>query len=153
MGYVFQINISKGGVPKLSITEAQVGELGIMGDKQKDRRYHGGLDRALCLFSLEEIEKLKQEGHPIYPGSTGENLTISLQGYSQLQTGDVLKIGGEVVIEITSYTAPCKTIQDSFVDHKFKRMSQKLFPGSSRLYAKVLVTGKIRQGDKIEKVQ
>lgn len=151
MDYVFQINISKGGVPKLPIQEAVVGELGIVGDKQKDKRYHGGPERALCLFSLEEIEKLKAEGHPIYPGSTGENLTISFQDYTQLQPGDVLMLGEEVKIEITSYTVPCKTIKDSFEDEKFTRISQKLFPGSSRLYAKVLSGGKIRQGDKIEK--
>lgn len=150
MDRIVQINISKGGVPKLPIEQAVVGELGIVGDKQKDKRYHGGPERALCLFSLEEIEKLKQEGHPIYPGSTGENLTISFRDYDRLQPGDVLQIGEEVRIEITSYTVPCKTIKDSFEDNKFTRISQKLFPGSSRLYAKVLSGGKIRPGDKID---
>lgn len=151
MDYVSQINISKGGVPKLPIREALVDELGIVGDNQKNKRYHGGPERALCLFSLEEIKQLKAEGHPIYPGSTGENLTISFQDYSHLQPGDVLKIGDEVTIEITSYTTPCKTIKDSFEQEKFTRISQKLFPGSSRLYAKVLSEGKIKQGDKIER--
>src|SRR4051812_24910614 len=153
MGFVFQINISKGGVPKLPIAEAVVAELGIVGDKQKDKRYHGGIERALCLFSLEEIKKLQSEGHSIYPGSTGENLTVSFQDYALLQPGDKLQIGEEVTIEITSYTAPCKTIKNSFSDEQFKRISQKLYPGSSRLYAKVLITGKMRQGDKIERLQ
>ncbi|MBP8251701.1 MAG: hypothetical protein KAX40_05015, partial [Herpetosiphon sp.] len=75
MATIFQINMSKGGVPKTPIHEAQVNELGIVGDVQKDKRYHGGPNRALCLFALELIQQLQAEGHPIYSGSTGENIT------------------------------------------------------------------------------
>lgn len=150
MDHVHQINISKGGVPKLPIQEAFVRLDGIMGDKQKDKRYHGGPERALCLFSLEEINQLKTEGHPIFPGSTGENLTISFENYDKLVPGAQLKIGNEVLIQITSYTAPCKTIGPSFIGGKFARISQKTHPGSSRLYAKVLNVGKIKPGDVIE---
>lgn len=152
MGYVFQISISKGGVPKLPVAKAYVRYEGILGDKQKDRRYHGGPERALCLFSLEELNQLKKEGHPIFPGSTGENLTISFEGYEHLAPHDKLKIGDEVIIQITSYTAPCKTIKDSFTEKKFTRISQKLYPGSSRLYARVLQEGNIRQGDEITRI-
>lgn len=149
MNYLHQISLSKGGVPKLPVLEAIVEPTGLVGDKQKDKRYHGGPERAICLFSLTTIEQLRAEGHPIFPGSTGENLTLSFDHYELLIPGIKLKIGNQVVLEITSYTVPCKTIKGSFQKEKFQRISQKLHPGDSRLYARVLQTGHIKSGDPI----
>lgn len=67
IGRVAQINVSPGGVPKLPVASAQVTAQGLVGDRQKNLKYHGGPDRALCLWSLEVIETLLAEGHPIAP--------------------------------------------------------------------------------------
>ncbi|HEX7241089.1 MAG TPA: MOSC domain-containing protein [Longimicrobiaceae bacterium] len=147
--HVHRINVSPGGVPKLPVPEAEVGFLGLAGDKQRDRRFHGGPLRALCLFPLEEIERLRAEGHPIGPGSTGENVTTAGLPWEAVRPGARLALGDEVVVEVTSYTVPCKTIRDSFRDGEFKRISQKLHPGESRVYARVLRTGRIRAGDPV----
>src|ERR1051325_7108870 len=72
---VFQINASSGGVPKLALSSALVNDLGILSDSHHDTKHHGGPDRAICLYSLEHIIALQQEGHPIFPGSVGENIT------------------------------------------------------------------------------
>jgi MOSC domain-containing protein YiiM len=75
---VVQVNVNpEGGVPKLPVSEAFVGVYGVQGDLQRDVFFHGGPLRAVCLYSLELIEALQAEGHPITPGSTGENLTLS----------------------------------------------------------------------------
>ncbi len=147
--HIHQINISLGGVPKLPITSAVVGTLGIEGDKQEHLKYHGGPERAMCLYSSEIIECLRDEGHPIVPGSTGENITTSGLDWSLLKPGSRLHLGEEVLIEITSYTVPCRNISASFANGDFKRISQKLHPGDSRLYARVLVGGRIKVGDMI----
>ena len=76
-GTIHSINISVGGVPKLPVAEAQVGELGIVGDGHNDRVSHGGPERALCLYSLERLAALQAEGHPILPGAMGENITMA----------------------------------------------------------------------------
>ncbi|MBP6623867.1 MAG: hypothetical protein KA198_01765, partial [Chitinophagaceae bacterium] len=146
---IVSINVSKGGVPKLPIAMAQVGKLGIEGDKQKDKRYHGGPERAICLFCIEEIMLLQEAGHPIFVGSTGENLTLSTAHYALLQPGVRLSIGLEVELEITSFAAPCKTIRHSFLNDEFKLMSVKLFPTRSRLYAKVIRDGSIYVDDQV----
>lgn len=150
MNYLYQINISKGGVPKLPVEEVEVTVLGILGDSQRYTKIHGGPERAICLYDIHLIHLLQEEGHPIEPGSTGENFTLDFATFSDLVPGTRLKIGKEVILEISSYTAPCKTIGSSFTDKKFKRMSQKLFPQQSRLYARVLKTGKVRKGDPVE---
>jgi MOSC domain-containing protein YiiM len=63
-----------------------------------------------------------------------------------------MKLGGDFVLEVASFTSPCKTIKASFIDGEFVRISQKLHPGWSRVYARVLSEGGIRFGDRVELV-
>ena len=56
--HVHQINISDGGVPKFPVLEAKITQHGLDGDRQRNLKVHGGLERAVCLFSLELIEHL-----------------------------------------------------------------------------------------------
>lgn len=147
-GRVAQINISSGGVPKLPVATAVVTAAGLADDRQRNLKFHGGPDRALCLWSLEVIDTLRQEGHPIAPGSAGENLTLAGLDWSSLGPGSQLQLGSQVRVEITDYAAPCRTIMGWFSDRRFSRISQKHFPGSSRLYARVLEVGTIAEGDR-----
>lgn len=148
--YVASINVNpRGGVPKHAVPNTHVGTQGVAGDKQRDRRFHGGPERAVSLYSLERIAALQAEGHPIAPGSTGENLTISGIDWGELAVGDQLRIG-DLLIEITSYAAPCNNIADSFADGLSKRISQKLHPGWSRLYARVLAEATVQTGNPVE---
>jgi MOSC domain-containing protein YiiM len=147
--HLSHINISDGGVPKTSIPTVVVTAAGLQGDRQKDLRYHGGPDRAVCLWSFELIEVLKQEGHPIEPGSTGENLTISGLDWTQLKLGSQVTIGDQLQLEITEFAAPCGTIAKYFTGRKYGRISEKKYPGTSRLYAKVLNPGVVSVGDRI----
>ncbi len=148
-GRIFQLNCSGGGVPKLGVREAVVTETGLAGDRQRDLRYHGGPERALCLFALERILELQGEGHPIFPGSAGENVTLVGLDWSRLEPGARLALGDEVLVEISSYTSPCKTIAASFRGGEFKRISQKVHPGDSRLYARILRTGRLAVGQPV----
>jgi MOSC domain-containing protein YiiM len=145
--HVHQINVSDGGVPKLPVSEARVAVKGVVGDRQRNLVVHGGVDRAVCLFSLERIHALQSEGHPIAPGSCGENLTLAGLDWGQLKPGDQLRIGPAVLLEIASYTEPCRFNAQWFKEGNFNRMNQKRHPGWSRLYARVLIEGTVRTGD------
>ncbi len=147
--HLFQISVSSGGVPKLPVNEARVSRDGVEGDSHRNTELHGGPDRAVCLYSLERLQALQQEGHPIQAGSAGENLTVAGLDWGHLSPGDRLRIGEHVVIEITSFCAPCKHNARWFHDGKFSRISQKTHPGWSRLYARVVSEGTVRQGDSI----
>ncbi len=148
-GRIFSIQASNGGVPKLPIREGLVTIHGLVGDRQRNRRYHGGPERALCLYALEAILALQAEGHPIYPGSVGENVTLAGLDWAALKPGDCLALGDSVVAQITAYTVPCQNIRESFLDGQFTRISQKLHPGMSRVYARVLQEGAIRVGQPV----
>lgn len=147
-GVIVSINVSGGGVPKFPVATARVGPTGLDGDGHRDRRHHGGPDRALCLYSLERIESLQREGHAIAPGATGENLTISGLDWDTIAPGVQLRAGG-VTMEITAYASPCKSIRASFADENASRISQGLHPGWSRVYARVVTSGELRVGDAV----
>ncbi len=151
---IFQLNCSPGGLPKLAVREAVVTELGLIGlgligDDHKFPEIHGGPERALCLFSLDRILELQEEGHSIFPGAVGENVTISGLDWYRMTPGQRLALGEEVLIEITTYTLPCNSIADTFAAGKYQRISQKVHPGYSRIYARVLQPGRLTVGQTV----
>jgi len=146
---ISKINVSAGGVPKLPVASARVTELGLEGDAHRDLEHHGGPERALCLFPMEQIRALQAEGHTVRPGSMGENLTVEGIDWARVTPGARLELGDQVLIEVTRYTSPCFNIKPYFVDGDFSRVSQKKHPGWSRVYARVLRTGAIKQGDPV----
>lgn len=146
VGRVRSVNVSGGGVPKRPVPEAFVATEGLRGDVQADRRYHGGPERAVSLFSLEVVERLRAEGHPIVPGSAGENLTLEGLDWSLVVPGARLELEGGVVLEVASYCVPCGKIRPSFADGKVHRINQEDHPGESRVYARVVAEGTVRAG-------
>jgi len=148
-GRVVQVNLSPGGVPKTAVPEARVGRLGLDGDDHHDDTVHGGPLRAVCLFAVEAIERLRAEGHPIEPGAVGENITTEGFELADLQVGARLAIGDEVLLELTSPALPCDTIAAAFRDRKPGRISALGHPHDSRIYARVLREGVVRRDDPI----
>jgi MOSC domain-containing protein YiiM len=146
-GRIIQINISPGGVPKRPVESARITRLGVEGDAHRDTENHGGPERALCIFALERIRALQAEGHPIAPGSIGENLTVEGLDWSAVMPGARLLLGERVLVEVTRYTSPCANIAGSFKHGNYARVSQKRHPGDSRVYARVLREGAVRRGD------
>jgi MOSC domain-containing protein YiiM len=150
IGVLASINMSGGGVPKRRVNDAKVSRSGLLGDDQNDKTHHGGPERAVCVYSMDRIQALQQEGHPIDAGTAGENVTLKGIDWDLVVPGMRIKLGGEVLLEVTSFTSPCKTIRESFIDGRFVRISQKLHPGWSRVYARVVTEGEIRFGDHVE---
>ncbi len=149
-GRVHQISVSSGGVPKVALRQARVTSDGVEGDWQQDRKHHGGPDRAVCLFSSEVIQRLRGEGHPIGPGTTGENLTVIGIDWARVVPGTRLVVGeseDRVQLEVVSYAAPCSTIRNSFKGLDSTRIKQEEHPGESRVYARVVKEGMVRAGD------
>ncbi len=148
--HIHQLSCSPGGVPKRAIHAGRIHVGGLADDWQTNREHHGGPDRAVCLFPLELIETLRNEGHPIVPGAVGENITMAGVDWSRVVPGARLQLGEHAVLEIVSYTAPCRTIRAAFHDGNFNRISQNTNPGCARVYARVLTEGDVQAGDPIQ---
>jgi len=139
MGALLGIFISNGGVPKTRVNSIQIEIEGLVGDNQADKKHHGGVMRAVCVLENEVLTKLQLEGHPIMPGTTGENLLV--EGFN-LDIGTVFTVG-DAELEVVSAATPCKTITASFIDGNFNRLSHKKYPKDTRWYCRVLKPGSI----------
>jgi MOSC domain-containing protein YiiM len=140
---LIQLNISPGGMPKVPIEAAQVTKEGVAGDWQKNRKYHGGPDRAICLYSEELYEYLRDKGVNVSAGQIGENFTTRGLDLQRLAKGNRLRVGG-CVIEITDVRVPCRQLR------KWDEDLPELIVGHSGWVAKVVEEGLVRQGDAVE---
>jgi MOSC domain-containing protein YiiM len=148
-GSVAQLNLGGGGVPKDPVGEAEVTVAGMTGDHHNDRVHHGRGFQALCLYSKDVIEALEVEGHPIYPGAAGENITVEGIDWAGVRPGAVMLIGDDIKIELSSYATPCAKNAPWFIDRDFRRMLHDTHPGWSRIYATVLEPGRVHTGDQV----
>jgi MOSC domain-containing protein YiiM len=144
-GVVAQLSRSDGGVPKLPIDRAEIGRRGLVGDRQRSRAHHGRPWQALCLWSTEVIGELRRQGHPIFPGAAGENVTISGLDWSRVKPGMQLVLGS-VVAELSMWAEPCGHNARWFSDGDFARIHASCGP-VSRVYATVLRPGTVSRGD------
>ncbi len=151
-GRIVQLSVSAGGVPKRAVAAARVTRLGLEGDAHRDARHHGGPERAVCLFPQEAILALAAEGHPITAGAIGENVTTEGLDWSLVTPDTRLLLAEQVLLRVTRYTSPCATIASVFRERDYGRVSQKVHPGWSRVYACVLVEGTLRAGDGVRVV-
>lgn len=156
-GTIVQLSISNGGVPKYAIQEAIVTPLGLEGDRHNHPEFHGGPNQALLLVSAENLESLRNDGWPLFPGALGENLTTQGVDFKQIRKGQRLR-AGEAIIEITKPRQPChqldpygKGIQEAIFDSSVRK-GDHTSPhyGLSGFYASVIQGGLIRTNDIIE---
>jgi MOSC domain-containing protein YiiM len=144
-GTLVQVSSSKGGVPKTALPSATIGRGGVDGDRQGDRMHHGRPLQAVCLWSQDVIDALRAEGHPVYAGAAGENLTVSGVDWSTIRPGVQVSVG-DAMLEISAFATPCAKNAPWFRDGKFRRMDHGLHPGWSRAYAWVIDGGTVAPG-------
>lgn len=142
-GVLTQLNISPGGMPKLPVAEARVTVDGVAGDWQRNRKFHGGPNRAVCIYSEELYAWLRESGVDLVNGAVGENFTTRGIDLNRLEPGDRLRVG-ECLIEITKVRVPCSNLKKWDVD------LPEMIVGRSGWVAKVVEEGVVKAGDGIE---
>jgi MOSC domain-containing protein YiiM len=139
-GVVLAVCVGEGGIPKFAVDSALVTADGVTGDKQRFH-FHGGPNRAVCLFSIEDYRLLQKDGVKCDPpGAFGENVLTEGLDFRALQAGDELTIGPDVRIAIHDVREPCKTLKS--VDARFPN----LMLGRSGFVCRVVRPGVIRAG-------
>jgi MOSC domain-containing protein YiiM len=120
---------------------------GAAGDVIHAKRVHGGPEQALYIYgALDYAWWADQLGHPLSPGTFGENLTISELESASFRLGDRLVIG-EVVLEVSGPRLPCPNLAKRMADRTFvNQFRQARRPG---FYCRVLQTGVICAGDRV----
>ncbi|WP_100009790.1 MOSC domain-containing protein [Lentibacillus sediminis] len=98
------------GIQKELVEEAFLSKTGFDRDDVADKKNHGGMDRAVCVYPYEHYAQWEQEfDRPLPAAAFGENLTITGMLEKDVCIGDTYQLG-EAVIQITQGRIPCSTI-------------------------------------------
>jgi MOSC domain-containing protein YiiM len=143
---VIAVNISPGGIPKSPVAVGTVTFAGLAGDGHHHAKHNSPL-QALSIIDLEDLEDLRREGFDVYPGATGENITVRHLEVDSLAVGDRLRFAGGVEVELTRVRNPCYVLDA--IDPQLKTG---IF-GRCGVLAKVLREGEIRAGEAIEVIR
>jgi MOSC domain-containing protein YiiM len=159
-GRIVQINVSQGGVPKLPVPRAFVSVERVEGDDWSNKDVHGGTRQVILMISVENIEKLKAEGYPLFSGALGENFPTEGIDYRQIRYADVFRAGDTLEFRITKRRGPCKTITvygkdigtALFDAEASEHRPESTHWGMSGFYGEILKEGTVRTGDDIVKI-
>ena len=131
--------------------EAFLSKRGFQGDGVADLRYHGGPDRAVCVYPYEHYLLWKQElKQSLPPSAFGENLTVTNMLEQDICIGDIFRLG-DAVIQVTQGRIPCSTItKRTNMPLLLKRIVETGFTG---YLCRVLEEGTVRKDSKITLVE
>ena len=125
-----------------------LGKEDVENDVVFDRKYHGGIEKAVYGYSQNHYAFWKE----LYPnldwnyGMLGENLTISNLEETKIFVGNTYKIG-EAVLEVTKPREPCYKLGIRFGTQEI--LKQFWNSTKSGIYFKVLQTGTVSVGDEL----
>lgn len=119
----------------------------LAGDDQADRRVHGGVDKAVYAYAVEDYEWWAATTGPLPPGTFGENLTTTGVDLTAAHIGDRWRVGG-AVLEVAQPRQPCFKLGMRMGDEHFPgRFEAAGRPGA---YLRIVSEGAVTAGDTIE---
>jgi MOSC domain-containing protein YiiM len=123
----------------------------LAGDDQADRKAHGGPDKVVYAYAIEDERWWEQEiGRPLAYGEFGENLTTEEIDVNNALVGERWEIG-TTVLEVSEPRIPCWRLGVRINDKMFpRRFTEALRPGA---YLRIAVEGDVGAGDEIRVVE
>ncbi len=121
------------------------------GDDQADRGAHGGPDKAVYAYAIEDGRWWEKElGRPLGYAEFGENLTTEGIDVNGALVGERWEVGS-TVLEVSEPRVPCWRLG--------VRMEDKLFPrrfteaGRPGAYLRIVIEGELGAGDEIRVIE
>jgi MOSC domain-containing protein YiiM len=118
------------------------------GDEQADRSVHGGADKAVYAYAIEETRIWEVDlGRELAPAAFGENLTTEGVDVSGALIGERWRIG-TTLLEVVQPRLPCFKLGLRMDDPGFvRRFAQASRPGA---YLRIVEEGELGAGDPVE---
>lgn len=121
---------------------------GLIDDTQSDKEHHGGVDKAVCVYSRKYYNYLEAKYNLELPECAfGENLTILDLDDSEVCLGDRFQCG-EVIFEVSQPRQPCWKISSVIGIKSLTSLIVK--EAKTGFYFRVLKTGIIRRSDELK---
>jgi MOSC domain-containing protein YiiM len=127
-----------------------VGELGLDGDVQVNKKHHGGEGQAVYAYAQEDADWWAAElDRELPPGRFGENLRTSGLDLRAAVLGEQWQVG-TALLQVTAWRTPCANFARFWgVPDLVKRFAAH---GATGAYLRVLQTGELGAGDAVEVV-
>lgn len=130
----------------------KAGAFGLEGDVQVDLKNHGGKDKAIYVYTVENYRfwerELKKSSFAF--GQFGENFTVCGMPDDAVHIGDIFAIG-KLVVQVTQPRVPCFKLGIKMGDPSF--VDAFLNSGRTGFYFRVLEEGEVNSGDTIVRLQ
>ena len=125
----------------------QVEGVNLHGDDQTDRRVHGGPDKAVYAYSVEDYTWWSASRGPLAPGTFGENLTTTGVDLHACVIGDRWRVG-TTLLEVAQPRLPCFKLALRMGDDSFPDTFEEA--GRLGVYLRIITGGVVEAGDPIE---
>ncbi len=140
---------NRSGIDKKPVAgRVAVHGLGLDGDVQVNRKYHGGEGQAVYAYAQEDADFWTAElDRDLPPGRFGENLRTAGVDLRNAVLGERWRVG-TTLLEVTAWRIPCANFARFWgVPDLVKRFAAH---GATGAYLRVLETGEIGAGDEVE---
>jgi len=121
---------------------------GLENDGVGNLNYHGGLDKAVCVYSRnhypywEELLRIK-----LPEAAFGENLTVSGLFENEVCIGDIYE-AGTALLQVSQPRQPCGTLSLRYGRDDMITLVRD--SGLTGFYFRVLRTGRVKKGDQLQ---
>ena len=128
--HMWKGNTEKSAIAKKGTKEAMLTKNGFIGDFVANHEFHGGPERAVCLYPYEHYQQWEREfKKPFQQPAFGENICVENMTESDVYIGDIYTLG-EAVIQVSQGRIPCATIsKHNHVDQLLKRVVETGYTG------------------------
>ncbi|MBC2330075.1 MOSC domain-containing protein [Listeria swaminathanii] len=138
------------GIEKKLVKTAQLTMNGFENDAPHNLKYHGGVDRTVCIYPYEHYAKWAEMfGEELQITAFGENLIVTNMLESTVQIGDKFQIG-ETIIQVTEARNPCSTIEKfNAIPNLYKTIHE---TGLTGYLCRTIIPGEIKETDEIKQI-
>ncbi|MCG6944482.1 MAG: MOSC domain-containing protein [Deltaproteobacteria bacterium] len=117
---------------------------GFAGDGVADTKNHGGVDKAVCVYSLDHYPYWEKTlGIRLPAAAFGENLSVSNLAEDTVCIGDVFQLG-TAAVQITQPRQPCNTLATRYGRNDLVKLV--VTSGFTGFYFRVLQEGIVEMG-------
>lgn len=125
--------------------------VGFENDGVGDLKHHGGMDKAVCVYSMDHYPYWNELlGNTLPDAAFGENLTISGLNEDKIGIGDIFE-AGSAMLQVSQPRQPCRTLAARYGrDDMIKLVRDSGFTG---FYFRVLRAGRVKKGDHLRLIE
>lgn len=135
------------GVDKNHVLEAMLTKEGFIGDEVADKKNHGGLDRAVLMYSFDHYAMWNKEFQTeLSLPAFGENITPYGMTEADVHIGDIYQLG-EAIIQVTQSRIPCFILSKQ--NHIDALLSRMVATGYTGYLCRVMQEGVVKQSSTI----